>query len=128
MEDPRALADARADLLVLIGDLEKEARAIAESTSESPDDEHDAEGSTVGFERARVQSLLDQVRRRLADTDAALSRSRRGEYGRCKACGREIGQARLEALPTAELCVDCATSGVPGRAGGLSRTEFRGSR
>ncbi len=32
-----------------------------------------------------------------------------GDYGYCEACGVEIGIRRLEARPTAELCIDCKT-------------------
>jgi len=31
------------------------------------------------------------------------------EYGYCETCGVEIGVGRLEARPTAELCIDCKT-------------------
>jgi len=32
-----------------------------------------------------------------------------GEYGFCDNCGIEIGLSRLEARPTATLCIDCKT-------------------
>ena len=32
-----------------------------------------------------------------------------GEYGYCDSCGVEIGLKRLEARPTATLCIDCKT-------------------
>jgi DnaK suppressor protein len=32
-----------------------------------------------------------------------------GEYGYCEKCGVEIGLSRLEARPTATLCIDCKT-------------------
>jgi DnaK suppressor protein len=32
-----------------------------------------------------------------------------GDYGFCAACGVEIGIKRLEARPTATLCIDCKT-------------------
>jgi DnaK suppressor protein len=31
------------------------------------------------------------------------------EYGYCSSCGAEIGLKRLEARPTASLCIDCKT-------------------
>jgi RNA polymerase-binding transcription factor DksA len=101
-------AQARADALVLISDLEADLAAIAESTGESPDDEHDAEGSTLGYERARVGSLLDQARRSLAGIDGAIERKRQGTYGLCEVCGSGIPTERLEALATTTLCVTCA--------------------
>lgn len=40
--------------------------------------------------------------------DAALARMDKGEYGICLKCGEEISPARLDAVPTAALCVSCA--------------------
>ena len=31
-----------------------------------------------------------------------------GTYGICKRCGNPISEARLEAMPTARRCLDCA--------------------
>jgi DnaK suppressor protein len=39
----------------------------------------------------------------------AIDRLDEGEYGYCESCGVEIGIQRLEARPTAELCIDCKT-------------------
>ena len=41
--------------------------------------------------------------------DHALSRVAQGQLGRCETCGREIPIARLRALPSAALCVRCAS-------------------
>ena len=105
---------AKARLLEVVEDLESEMAAIAESTADSPDDEHDAEGSTVGYERARVTGLLQRARRELAGLEAALLRLAAGTYGRCEQCGLEIGTGRLEAVPSTRLCVTCATPSAPG--------------
>lgn len=72
------------------------------------DDEHDPEGPTVAFERARVAALEAEATTRLDEVDRALARLASGDYGRCARCGGPIGSARLEALPAAERCVACA--------------------
>ncbi|MGC9960420.1 MAG: TraR/DksA C4-type zinc finger protein [Acidimicrobiales bacterium] len=102
------LAEDRDTALALVADLDRDMAAIAESTAESPDDEHDAEGSTVGYERARVSALLDQARRRVAELSDALERVAHGVFGTCERCGGAISEARLEALPAARLCLRCA--------------------
>lgn len=89
-------------------DVAEELQAIAESTAGGPDDEHDAEGSTIGYERARVAALLQQASRGVAELEAALARSEEGRYGLCEGCGRAIEEERLAALPTVKLCVSCA--------------------
>lgn len=46
--------------------------------------------------------------REIAAIDAAIARLEAGSYGICAKCGEEIAEARLEALPTAALCISCA--------------------
>lgn len=104
----QALERARDDAARLAQDLRAELDAIGESTEASPDDEHDAEGSTVGYERARVAGLLERAERALADTHAALERLHEGVYGTCAGCGRPIPAERLAALPTTTRCTGCA--------------------
>jgi RNA polymerase-binding transcription factor DksA len=89
-------------------DLDAVAAAAAGS---NVDDEHDPEGSTIAFEREQLAGLRARVQDRLGDIDAALERLRHGHYGRCERCGNPIGDARLEALPAAPLCVTCADQG-----------------
>ncbi|MBK8181985.1 MAG: RNA polymerase-binding protein DksA [Candidatus Competibacteraceae bacterium] len=49
----------------------------------------------------------DRERKLIRKIDKALERLSLDEYGYCEACGVEIGLRRLEARPTAELCIDC---------------------
>jgi DnaK suppressor protein len=51
----------------------------------------------------------DRERKLIKKIDEALSRLDNEEYGYCEACGVEIGIRRLEARPTATLCIDCKT-------------------
>lgn len=108
----------RADLARVeasIEDLERELAAIAESTAQFPDDEHDAEGSTVGYERARVGALLVRAQRNLDELVAAVGRVAKGSYRQCERCLSEIAAERLAALPSARTCVTCAATGPSGR-------------
>ena len=49
----------------------------------------------------------DRERKLLHKIDKALERIKQGTFGYCEQCGEEIGLQRLEARPTAELCIDC---------------------
>ncbi|MFT6724225.1 MAG: DnaK suppressor protein, partial [Arenicella sp.] len=51
----------------------------------------------------------DRERKLLKKIDQTISRVNSDDYGWCDRCGIEIGIRRLEARPTAELCVDCKT-------------------
>jgi len=52
--------------------------------------------------RDRERKLIKKIDETIAKIDA-------GEYGYCESCGIEIGLKRLEARPTATLCIDCKT-------------------
>jgi DnaK suppressor protein len=51
----------------------------------------------------------DRERNLIKKIEEALRRVDEGDYGYCEACGVEIGYKRLEARPTATLCIDCKT-------------------
>jgi len=52
--------------------------------------------------RDRERKLLKKIIQSIGKIDDE-------EYGYCESCGIEIGIRRLEARPTAELCIDCKT-------------------
>jgi DnaK suppressor protein len=86
---------------------------IAEQEANPPDDEHDVEGSSVGYERARVTALLADAEARVAELDEALGRVAAGSYGGCEVCGADIDDERLAALPTTRRCIGCALATSP---------------
>jgi len=51
----------------------------------------------------------DRERKLIKKIEEALQQIKDKEYGYCEACGIEIGVRRLEARPTATLCIDCKT-------------------
>jgi len=51
----------------------------------------------------------DRERKLIKKIDEAITRLDNHEYGFCEGCGVEIGVRRLEARPTATLCIDCKT-------------------
>ena len=69
----------------------------------------------VELENQEVLEALDvEVADELRQIDRALDRLDAGEYQQCKNCGEDIPGARLEALPTTSLCVDCAAEAERG--------------
>ena len=82
-------------------------------------DQHPGDSGTETFEMEKNVSLLEQVDDELAEVEAAVQRLDRGTYGTCQACGRPIGDDRLEALPATRFCVEDQAkaereSGFPG--------------
>ena len=51
----------------------------------------------------------ERERKLLSKIESTLKKIDENEYGYCASCGEEIGIRRLEARPTAELCIDCKT-------------------
>ncbi|MGN0903191.1 MAG: RNA polymerase-binding protein DksA [Succinivibrio sp.] len=49
----------------------------------------------------------DRERKLIKKIDKTLGKIDNDEFGYCEQCGIEIGIKRLEARPTADLCVDC---------------------
>ena len=62
----------------------------------------------TGLEAAPHLTCIDASREQLREIEAALRRLDDGAYGTCARCGGPIGDARLEARPTATLCIGCA--------------------
>ena len=73
-----------------------------------PDDEHDPEGATIGFERAKVSALLTHAEEHLGALDAAERRLHGESYGICERCGQRIVLDRLLARPAAVTCTSCS--------------------
>jgi RNA polymerase-binding transcription factor DksA len=89
--------------------LERDWTGIVESSANSAtDDEHDPEGATLAFERAQIESLLQQSRAHIDEVDDALLRVSHGTYGRCETCGTQIAPDRLDARPFTTTCINCA--------------------
>jgi len=51
----------------------------------------------------------DRDRKLIKKIEGAIAHLSSGDFGYCENCGEEIGLKRLEARPTAELCIDCKT-------------------
>ena len=51
----------------------------------------------------------DRERKLIKKIEETISHIESGDYGYCSGCGVEIGIKRLEARPTATLCIDCKT-------------------
>ncbi len=112
MEDPLdMLVTARAAAADRVATLRAELAWLAgDADDQNGDDEHDPEGSTVAFERARVAALLTDAESALAELDNARTRMEDGSYATCSTCGRPITRERLEALPATRTCIACAAT------------------
>jgi RNA polymerase-binding transcription factor DksA len=58
---------------------------------------------------SRAVRDLAEAHRALADTESAIERLQRREYGRCAVCAAEVPFERLEAAPETAVCPRCAS-------------------
>jgi RNA polymerase-binding transcription factor DksA len=71
------------------------------------DDEGGSEGDSSAVERDRLRAQISDERDLLEGIDAALTRAEGRGWQLCSICGGPIGDERLDALPTTEVCVTC---------------------
>jgi RNA polymerase-binding protein DksA len=69
---------------------------------------HMADIGTDNYEQEFALGLMDSERKLLKEIDEALNRIEEGNYGICRATGKPIAKARLEAKPWAKYCVEYA--------------------
>ncbi|MFI5226648.1 MAG: TraR/DksA family transcriptional regulator [Candidatus Limnocylindrales bacterium] len=74
-----------------------------------------AAAATQVFEQQRDLALRDRAQQQLALVEAAIGRLDAGTFGGCLRCGKDIAPERLQALPWAEHCIDCARLIAQGR-------------
>ena len=78
-----------------------------ETGEETSFDNHLGDTATVTFDRGLDYTLEENSEAVLTAIDGALDRIESGTYGVCQRCSKPIAPERLEALPYAELCIDC---------------------
>ena len=59
-------------------------------------------------EEGQVQTLVTSEEHTLDDINAALDRFAIGTFGQCLSCQRPLARKRLEAIPYARFCIECA--------------------
>lgn len=103
------MTDLRQQLLgmkaKLLNEMELESKAEREGNKDEGLDTYDL----ASEERDREISFIlsDRERSKVRNIDDALQRMEDGSYGVCDACGLEIGEERLTAMPFTRLCRDC---------------------
>ena len=107
-------ARQRAHFKQVLGALREELSADIERTVHTMQDE--ATVFADPNDRASQESDIalelrnrDRERKLIKKIDETVLKIEADDYGFCESCGAEIGLKRLEARPTATLCIDCKT-------------------
>lgn len=95
-------------LLAEVAEIDREDReTLSEASGENNYRDHMADQGSATFERELDMTLEENTRDQLAEIKRALQRLDAGDYGVCERCDAEIPLERLEAVPTANLCIAC---------------------
>jgi len=89
-----------ADLQARLANIKKDVTQAhsGDSAEQAQERENDEVVDAIGNETAQSIRVIQ----------SALERISEGTYGACESCGEDIGQARLNAVPEATRCVNCA--------------------
>ncbi|MBC8275748.1 MAG: TraR/DksA C4-type zinc finger protein [Chloroflexi bacterium] len=79
------------------------------------------EGASEAFEWEKRLALERRLTDALAEVEHALKKYEAGTYGICDLCGRPIEPGRLEALPQANLCLECKAHQTKDARSGTTR-------
>ena len=84
-------------------------RTVSHMKDEAANFPDPADRATQEEEFSLELRTRDRERKLIKKIDSTLDRLQNDDYGYCDACGVEIGIQRLEARPTATMCIDCKT-------------------
>ena len=84
-------------------------RTVSHMKDEAANFPDPADRATQEEEFSLELRTRDRERKLIKKIDGTVERIEQDDYGFCDACGVEIGIKRLEARPTATLCIDCKT-------------------
>lgn len=106
----KRLDTERERLQALIEEYEQELEEarLTESSSDRSPDPGNAEAGSMKFEYEKELSIEKNTLDLLGKVDRALERIEAGTYGNCENCASAIPVERLDVLPYATTCVDCA--------------------
>jgi DnaK suppressor protein len=89
--------------------MEEVDRTVSHMKDEAANFPDPADRATQEEEFSLELRTRDRERKLIKKIESTLELIDQDEYGFCDACGIEIGIKRLEARPTATLCIDCKT-------------------
>ena len=89
--------------------MEEVDRTVTHMKDEAANFPDPADRATQEEEFSLELRTRDRERKLIKKIDKTLVRVEEDDYGFCDQCGIDIGIRRLEARPTADLCVDCKT-------------------
>lgn len=116
--DKKVLEKIKKDLLARKKQIEEDLKSFTKKDEHEKDEHHTKFPDYGDKSDESVQEIGDYttglatekiLESALRDIDNALDRIKKGAYGSCKYCKKEIGEKRLLARPVANTCIACKT-------------------
>lgn len=116
--DKKVIEKIKKDLLARKKQIEEDLKSFTKKDEHEKDEHHTKFPDYGDKSDESVQEIDDYttglatekvLESALRDIDNALERIKKGTYGICKYCKKEIGEKRLLARPVANTCIACKT-------------------
>ncbi len=101
----RILLRQKSQVETEIKELDKKDPVLEDDLAESSEPGTESWIADVHNQKVAVKSSLMGL---LSKIKNSLSRMKTGKYGKCENCGKAIEKKRLEAMPSATLCLNCS--------------------
>lgn len=107
----KTLSKIKAVLLHRQKEVEKQIKAIEtedpmlQTIPEASESGTDSWAADVHTRMVTIKNDLVELSKKIGNS---LAKIKRGTYGKCERCGKSIEAERLEAMPTATLCISCS--------------------
>lgn len=101
------IAKIEKDLRARLAELTDRAHGVEEDMREPLDNDMEEQLTEIDDDDVN-QGIDDVINQEIMQVRAAISRIEDGTYGTCSNCGKDIAAKRLEAMPMATRCIDCA--------------------
>ncbi len=105
LEEKKILEEELSGLGKVDGEGNWQAAPEHEMNVQEVQDEADLSERAEDFEERASKLIV--LKARLEDVDKSLAQIESNDFGKCKSCGKEIGEDRLEANPAAHTCKSC---------------------
>lgn len=106
------LDPARGQLLIeqarLLAEVLQHRERLAQAAEDSPQaTSGGSQAAALSAEEDACLAMLNRAESELAEVQAALKRLDDGSWGTCTLCGEKVAPQRLQAVPSAALCLEC---------------------
>lgn len=104
------LLEERSKTIELIENMDSKEKAAEKNIDSqlSTHSNHPADKGTEVYMRSQDQGIKRNLQEKLDEIDKSLEDMKKGTYGYCENCDKQISEERLEIMPYAKTCLGCS--------------------